>query len=174
MNGCSPKCWMKLVHCITQLLVQALVKKRTEHVGYNFAQFVTRYSFFRMKVMPNVYQHMGQTYRVKFYKCKLQFQSKWTRLINRQVDLQCYKLSHKRELNTKKYSASHIQRGRRPSWILDADALCIFFQYVFQQINVRVITNLSSSLTCNVQSLKFQNVISRRTAFMRIHAHSCA
>ncbi|XP_033644393.1 uncharacterized protein LOC117304024 [Asterias rubens] len=38
----------------------------------------------RMKVMPHVYQHMGQTDRVKFYRCKLQFHSKWTRLIKRQ------------------------------------------------------------------------------------------
>ena len=72
-----------------------------------------------------------------------------------------YKLSHKREWNTEKdsASASHIQRGRKAE--LDVERRRAIF---FRIPRAHYTTNLSSSLTCSTQGLKFQNVISRRTA----------
>ena len=51
----------------------------------------------------------------------------------KKVILHVYKLSHKREWNTEKYSASasHIQGGPRPSWIWEVDAR--YFAYFHER-----------------------------------------
>ena len=51
---------------------------------------------------------------------------------------------------------SNESEGRLPNWIWDADAL----YFCLYSTSTRIITNLSSSLTCNAQSLKCQNVMS--------------
>ena len=80
------------------------------------------------------------------------------------------KLSHKCEWNTKNIALLRPISNDAEGRVGYETQMRYIFSY---STNVLVITSLSSSLTWNVQSLKLQNIILRRTACKKFRMQFC-